>query len=90
MVHDTMDTILSDIWNEVGQDVPEAIKDSKIFEDIYLLYNLVVHLNSFKTVQQKKTTVSPFLSELLNYFEGKIKNTYKFKWYMLSAHDTTI
>jgi hypothetical protein len=45
-----MDTIISDIWNGRDSNIPTKLKyGSETFKDLYLLYNMVSHLNNFKT-----------------------------------------
>ncbi|EAS02779.2 histidine phosphatase family (branch 2) protein (macronuclear) [Tetrahymena thermophila SB210] len=63
---------------------------SKMWVQMNLLYTTVLHLSLYKTPQQKKTSVTPFFTELLNYFNNYINNQQYYKWIMLSAHDTTI
>jgi hypothetical protein len=45
-----MDTIISDTWNGYIDNIPPKLRfGTKIFDDLYLLYNIVSHLIFFKT-----------------------------------------
>ncbi|KAL4498398.1 hypothetical protein ABPG72_013204 [Tetrahymena utriculariae] len=63
---------------------------SRMWVQMNLIYTTVLHLSLYKTPQQKKTSVTPFFNELLNYFNNYINDKEYYKWIMLSAHDTTI
>ena len=50
MVDDWIDTMISDVWNGNGDNIPALLAyNTEAFNDLYLLSNMIPHLNFFKT-----------------------------------------
>ncbi|KAL4453129.1 hypothetical protein ABPG74_015360 [Tetrahymena malaccensis] len=90
-VYNYMDIIIAQQY-ENSQNIPaEYQNDAQLQFDMEILYNLRIHLSLYKTPLQKRTTVTPFLNNLVQVLSDKVSNPKnKLKGYFLSAHDTTV
>ncbi|KAL4497180.1 hypothetical protein ABPG72_019500 [Tetrahymena utriculariae] len=89
-VYNYMDIIIAQQY--AGMKLPDDYtNDAQLQYDLEIFYNLRIHLSLYKTPLQKRTTVTPFLNNLVQVLSDKVSNPKnKLKGYFLSAHDTTV
>ncbi|EAR86980.1 histidine phosphatase family (branch 2) protein (macronuclear) [Tetrahymena thermophila SB210] len=89
-VYNYMDIIIAQQYQNMPLPA-DYTNDAQLQEDMEVLYNLRIHLSLYKTPLQKKTTVTPFLNNLVQVLSDKVSNPKNNqKGYFLSAHDTTV
>ncbi|KAL4453074.1 hypothetical protein ABPG74_015305 [Tetrahymena malaccensis] len=88
-LYEWLDVLQCNLWNDnpAQDDASKAFySNSDLSKKIKAAVHLQFYLNFFLTDQQKKVVPTPFFSDLLKY----VDDSYKTKFTILSAHDTTI